>query len=156
MIYTKRNIILLGLLLVVAIFLSYCRRKPSTPEFEKYVTKFEQEFNIDTFGIPVHFKEMEGTEVGVCYYFHIKYWRSIGIKKEYWESVSDVDREILMYHELGHCVMGLEHDDTLFDVGPFNINNSLMNSYTIPDVFYINFRQHYIDDLRKKYEDRRR
>lgn len=156
MIYTNRNIILSGLLLVVAIFLTYCKRKPDTPEFEKYVTKFEQEFNVDTFNIPIHFKKLDGAEVGMCYLFQFKYWRSIAISKEFWDDASDTEKELLIYHELGHCVMELEHDNTLYNIGLYNIHNSIMNEYIIPEVFYINFREHYIEDLRSKYEIRRR
>lgn len=36
---------------------------------------------------------------------------NILVDEDYWRTASDLQREFLMFHELGHCVLGLEHND---------------------------------------------
>ena len=46
------------------------------------------------------------------------------IKKSFWEKASATERLTLMYHELGHCALGLDHKDDVPDI---------MNSYILDD-----------------------
>ncbi len=36
---------------------------------------------------------------------------NILVDEDYWRTASDLQREFLMFHELGHCVLGLDHND---------------------------------------------
>lgn len=36
----------------------------------------------------------------------------IEINQTYWDSASEMEREYLLFHELGHCVLGRKHDDS--------------------------------------------
>jgi len=45
--------------------------------------------------------------VGVCYP-HL----GVEISRSYWEDSTEWERKALMYHELGHCSLGLEHVQT--------------------------------------------
>ncbi len=36
---------------------------------------------------------------------------NILVDEDYWRTASDLQREFLMFHELGHCVLGLDHED---------------------------------------------
>jgi hypothetical protein len=51
--------------------------------------------------------------VGVCY--SIDEWRLVTIRKSYWETIGPFQRKVLVYHELGHCLLGRDHDSTLVD-----------------------------------------
>jgi len=33
------------------------------------------------------------------------------VDRDYWEDASELEREFLIFHELGHCFLNLEHDD---------------------------------------------
>lgn len=48
---------------------------------------------------------------------------TISFKKSYWDTASAADRMVLVYHELGHCALGLDHLDGQHDI---------MNSYLLP------------------------
>jgi len=51
--------------------------------------------------------------------------KAIVIDKSYWNRVSDLKREFLVFHELGHCVLDRDHlDDTNTDGSCFSIMNS--------------------------------
>lgn len=58
--------------------------------------------------------------VGYC----IDNWE-VRVLTSYWQTASATDRLLLMYHELGHCALGLDHLDGEIDI---------MNSYLLDDV----------------------
>jgi hypothetical protein len=58
--------------------------------------------------------------VGYC----IDSWE-VRVLTSYWQTASATDRLLLMYHELGHCALGLDHLDGEIDI---------MNSYLLDDV----------------------
>jgi beta-lactamase regulating signal transducer with metallopeptidase domain len=51
--------------------------------------------------------------------------KAIVIDQLYWNRVNDREREYLVFHELGHCVLGREHKDTRDENG---ICTSIMQS----------------------------
>lgn len=63
-------------------------------------------------------KELEGNVIGYCQ----APW-TVSFKKSYWDTASAADRMTLVYHELGHCALGLEHYDEGQDI---------MNTYLLP------------------------
>jgi hypothetical protein len=52
----------------------------------------------------------------------------IGIAESYWVTASDVEKEELLFHELGHCLLGREHDNGLMPISGGSIYKSIMNS----------------------------
>jgi len=38
--------------------------------------------------------------------------KQVVIDEPYWDRVDDLEREYLVFHELGHCLLGRDHDDT--------------------------------------------
>ena len=48
-----------------------------------------------------------GNAIGVCYFFDK---REIDIDLSYWNTCSDTQRKILLFHELTHCYCGRGHD----------------------------------------------
>lgn len=128
----------------------YTKQK-SDPLFDTYIDNFEQRFSV-TVRVPVVFKELDSSKAGVCYVWSDGY-REININSEHWASFSEEQREQLLYHELGHCVFDLNHDDSRLDYRqscPNSIMRSYMfNLYEIQNC-YIPENIHYMEDLDAK------
>ena len=56
----------------------------------------------------------------------------IRINASYWNAVSYWDRRELIFHELGHCVLGLSHNDTMIGWQPV----SIMHTYHLGTSYY--------------------
>jgi hypothetical protein len=81
--------------------------------------------------------------VGMC---HIKSDRVfVYIDKELWyDKLDSLGREILLFHELGHCLMGLPHDMRSFRSGqPYN----LMYPTLFDPTRYATSRNQYLNEL---------
>lgn len=79
--------------------------------------------------------------VGVCYWSGE--WRYVAIKKSYWDAASSFQRTVLIYHELGHCLLNREHNSTLLEG---KCPSSFMHP-SIVDVGCEGFNQVYINEL---------
>lgn len=131
---------------VLALALSSCGKKPVIVDAEllEYAMRFEQDMGVSTAGINMVFGELEGSKVGLC---SIKNGEvKITVDKEYWATIAEPQRESLMYHELGHCAMGLGHDEAKNDNG---CPRSIMFPYLFVSC-YNSFRDYYISELRDK------
>jgi hypothetical protein len=66
-----------------------------------------------------------------------------------WASFSDTQKEMLVYHELGHCVLGRVHDSSYWAVPStaFSIVNSLMYPSQTDASNYEIYRDHYMQEL---------
>lgn len=111
------------------------------PEIAPYVDIY-REYKADRLGIHgirkmnIFFAEQEYPRVGVC----VKWSNGdfdIQIDKRYWDYASDLDREVLILHELGHCDLGLEHSDP----------SSIMEPYHIGAENYLANQNYYINEL---------
>lgn len=65
--------------------------------------------------------------------------RWILISRDFWSEIDDTTREILMFHELGHCALGLNH------ASENSIN--IMNPYVLSSSLYQDDREHLLDKL---------
>jgi hypothetical protein len=89
---------------------------------------------------------MERSIIGKCYYGYMT--PRVEINRSYWDSptVSNSDRESLVFHELGHCLLGRGHDDA--NVPGYNwLDASIMNTYHLPRAYYENNWQYYMREL---------
>jgi hypothetical protein len=80
---------------------------------------------------------------GVC---NIAYGQTpvITLSRDAWDRSSDAEREELVFHELGHCILGLTH------VGGINADGipaSVMNPTEIHGAIYKQFRAYYMKGL---------
>lgn len=122
------------------------------PEFKPYVTGFidaarrnNKEINVDLISIsfmdvPEH--STTGLVFGKCED------GVIYIVKPYWEATSESRREVILYHELGHCVLGRDHLggwNAQLDI-PLSIMTS-MSSIVID--YWDNNREYYLSELFK-------
>ena len=72
---------------------------------------------------------------------------SITINEKYWNGSSDVQKELLMYHELGHCILNRYHDgNATIELGVV-VPESIMYPYMFDAAIYENKRIDYLDEL---------
>jgi ATP-dependent Zn protease len=93
------------------------------------------------------------TTLAVCKYNNTK--SSIVINTYSWSSLSEVEKEIVIYHELGHCVLGLKHDNTKVDHDwVLSSPLSIMYPYVLEQDWYLKNKKEYLDELfsRNRYE----
>jgi hypothetical protein len=128
-------------------------KKPYTkhkldPEFLPYVQAFEQQFNIKL-SVPIVFKQLHSSKAGVCYMWSDGY-REIEINSTHWVNFSEEQKEQLIFHELGHCVFNLGHDDSNLEYKrtcPNSImRSSMFNQHEI-DSCYVPEKTHYMENL---------
>lgn len=120
-------------------------------QFKPYVRSFVQEANkrrvhVDVSQTTIIFgKTKENNDdnaVGTCSYMTSK--PLITIDEEHWYAVDPSTREELIYHELGHCVLGRDHCEAVDKAEPYSIMEpKLIGSY------YGNNREAMIDELFK-------
>lgn len=79
--------------------------------FESYVTSFEKEARARGRHVAVstNIQFVDTQEVsGKCTIGPLNI-RDITVLRQQWEILSDVKRELLLFHELGHCELGRKH-----------------------------------------------
>jgi len=84
-------------------------------EFFKYIKTFESLRSYVEVETPISFGNLSGNVVGTCYKTLIGNY--IKIDRKYWKYASDLQREALILHELGHCHSDLEHNNEEFPDG---------------------------------------
>jgi len=74
----------------------------------------------------------------------------VTLDRSFWEKSSDLGREALVFHELGHCVLGLGHDIKDIVVNGQMIHRSLMYPSTFGETWmYVANRDYYLNQLRR-------
>lgn len=116
--------------------------------FSAYIESFEREFSVNV-SVPVIFNSLEANKAGVCYVWSDGY-REIEINSKSWSSFSEEQKEQLIFHELGHCVFNLDHDDTKISYKQY-CPNSVMRSYMFSqweiETCYVPENIHYMEVL---------
>lgn len=119
------------------------------PVFLPYIERFESIGDVQVGDVPVGFGDTESeSHQAVCNEygdpFNFVTWREVIVSRAHWNTLPKVKREILIFHELGHCVLGREHVETRDALGaPISIMypsipNSLAFSYALdPERFCI-------------------
>jgi Zn-dependent peptidase ImmA (M78 family) len=112
------------LFLIFSIIISGCATGYQVDElivygFEDYITKFENDSII--YGRPTKIQELviqfgdlrgyreEKNVVGLCQRAYNFQPPIITIDLNYWQQITDAEKEWLVYHELGHCILNREH-----------------------------------------------
>jgi len=110
-IMNNKNEILLLILITITMFFYLDPRKNdlTDPQFDEYKTRFEKTFNKDTKSIPITMGDNGQNIIGVCFYYHRFKQREIQINEKYWNQASDVEREMLIFHEGSHCLLNEDH-----------------------------------------------
>ena len=81
--------------------------------------------------VPLHLTDTalnETNSPGQCLSFKRSKFVYVSINKARWDTMSDNYKKTLVYHELGHCLLGLEHGEG----GPI-MNSSLSPSFFVEE-----------------------
>lgn len=106
---------------------------------------------------PVIMETLDEGVAGECH--HIK--RLIKINDLYWYVLSEEQREVLIMHELGHCDLKANHNDSTVEINnttcPASVMRSRLMSYTEGRDCYRIDKNYYIQELingtRNTYDD---
>jgi hypothetical protein len=139
-------------ILAASLALSACGRKPVlevAPELQPYVTEFEA-ISVEA-GSAVKIQDLVATfgtldnprSNGVCE-LQTGEPPKITIARNKWDRMSIEKRESLMFHELGHCILGRRHDPATTQDG---IPASIMNPYSLDSYIYSENRTYYLAEL---------
>jgi hypothetical protein len=128
--------------------LPYTEKKSKIdPEFIKLVELFEKEQNKNV-DVDISFKSLDEPTVGLCwsetYHNGEKKGIEIEIDPDYWFSTTETRKEVLLFHELGHCILDRGHEEEKLY---YNIPKSIM----FPTVFersYLLYRSYYVEELK--------
>lgn len=118
-----------------------------------YFSTFENEaaqrgyiIDLSTTGISTKFAYLPEDHVaGQCLY-QSNAPGHITIDIKFWNQASELNREMIVFHELGHCYLNRDHLDTAFSNG---ICRSIMRSGTCccEDAYNERNRSYYLDEL---------
>lgn len=139
-----------NLALILMLFVCSCGPKAGSVEkgLESYITSFKVRTGV-TPKSDVRFGILEEGTAGICETWSDGYTR-ITIDPNYFEEISEEQREELVYHELGHCELGRDHDETLTYKAGVRIPESVMYPYVFSSTWakvYGTLRGEYISEL---------
>ena len=123
--------------------------KSKTDElFRPYINNFIKQFDISV-KVPVTLRKLDANKAGVCLIWSDGY-REVQINSTHWQFFTEEQKEQLVFHELGHCVFNLGHDDSLMpsnDNCPNSIMRSSMFSRFEASNCYAPERIHYMENI---------
>ncbi len=140
-----------GMLLVCVWVASGCGQATrQTGQFEPYVASFEQDAarlnqTIEVNYIVIQFGPLAPMTLGLCNLGADV--PTITVNQPAWATLSETQRQIVIYHELGHCVLKKGHDDDSYNVRGDRIKLTVMNSHPLELVDYTSFRDEYLQEL---------
>lgn len=123
-------------------------------ELEKYVVKFVDDAKAQGVDVLPYMKNPKlvlkiqsldsygSSTIGVCVSSSTK--REVSVDPDFWTSASEARRELLMHHELGHCVLDRRHRSDLLSSGNYA---SLMYPSIMPSRTYTSNYDYYQDEL---------
>lgn len=104
------------MILQLSLVWTACGRKIRiTGEFEPYVEKFESESSrfdqaVAVEEVIIELGTLETSKNGVCILKSNEPPKII-IQYSFWKSASQESKEVLLFHELGHCILKREHKE---------------------------------------------
>lgn len=117
-------------------------------EFQSYYYQFMQDMadyrkSVISRSVVIKFDKMTNKgSIAECHYSQPRH--TIKVQKAYWNASSDTTKRIIMYHELGHCILYRGHNDEKDSLGrPL----SIMYPKIIPaSLFRVN-KEYYLNEL---------
>ncbi len=146
--------VLFGTLLSLFFSLSTgCAQELRLGEFEPFVIAFEAEATrqgtpIVVTDLVIERGHLGPTEGGATVAAHCERAAlatpRIVVNEDLWDTFDAPYQESILFHELGHCLLGRDHDDTLIDEG---VARSLMKSDAPVGHVYVAHKAHYLHEL---------
>lgn len=143
------------LLIIIGTFLGcsqddYNNSELNNIEFEPYLTSFLEEasvrgYNFENHNVVFYFVDIENSNTGgICYQNG-----RIVIDRDNWNNKGEEYKEWLIYHELGHCILGREHKNEKSTSGEcLSFMKGQENNFDCSDNLYSSlWRKYYIDEL---------
>ena len=124
------------------------------PVFYPFLATFQNYYNVKIRNTHVIFastNDIIAKTSGICS-MATNQKNLIMINIDYWEESNVFGKEQLLFHELGHCVFNLDHDNSRIDISVDNsiesIPNSIMNQTSYGNGHYYPYlRQYYLEQL---------
>lgn len=114
------------------------------PEFEELYQEFEGICGIDPHFVTIDFGTTERSEV-MAQCDRYSSGNQITVKQSFWEHSGPEMRRWLIFHELGHCALGKDHDERRDGLRPLSIMVSVI---PLSAPFYLQeHRAEYYKDL---------
>lgn len=103
------------------LLLSACGKAPNIdPAFAEYVYQFSSTYSARV-EVDVVFADLDAKTAGEC-----QMGKVVRISRSFWQGISDAGRMQLVYHELGHCVLLLQHTSDSIIKDGMHIPKSIM------------------------------
>lgn len=129
----------------------------SDPRLLPYVQKFSVDFKTPIVDLPVYLGDID--TAGKCLKWVQNYGplprvevREVIISGTYYEKIKETPSRVeqLVYHELGHCVLNLTHNDHHTEDGmPLSVMRSwAFNTQEITE-YYKPYKEYYLTEMRK-------
>lgn len=118
-------------------------------EFESYVKDFEQEAavlgrNVQVTNLVVAYGDLPQSYYRASCKLTPGETPVITVNQESWDSLSEIDRRAVMFHELGHCILNRRHKNDYSEEG---VPLSLMNAAVIDSNIYTENEHYYHEEL---------
>lgn len=122
----------------------------NTGSFESYVEAFEKDAATLNRGLTVNYIEIKFGELNdgtlaLC---------SLGVgtplitvNQSLWGNLDETQRQLVIYHELGHCVLKKGHANQEIRIPGQRIKLSIMNQHPLDLTDYLKFRKDYLNEL---------
>ncbi len=118
---------------------------PHFETFEKEAAQRGLRINLARTNISATFRDIDRANVaGMCSYGGQH--NRITIDRPFWNRASHLSREMIVFHELGHCYLNRDHTEATFASG---FCQSIMRSGTCccRDAYSLQNRSYYLDEL---------
>lgn len=112
------------------------------PELKPYVSQYAT-YKLKYIGKPyqpnifILFDKLKFPTVGMCTTYNDYKYKVIQVDYTFWVKASEAQREILMFHELGHCDLRLDHTD----------EDRIMNPQLLGGDYYLDNKEFLINSL---------
>lgn len=123
------------------------------PHAEQFVAEAASRgVNVDLDGLTLVFNDtmIEVDSQSFCGYTHTLGTEappSVEISRPCWEAYSDQQREILVFHELGHALLQQRHRNDRLPSGSLASLMNSLNTFSVYDKFTLPKREYYLDEL---------
>lgn len=117
-------------------------------EYSKFIVELnERNIAPDFMAITVEFVDgFKGKpfQIGQCRHTIVPL---VQIRRDFWFLSSPATQEQLMHHELAHCLLRREHDDSFIVDQNETIPKSIMTTWNFDDSIYLRHHEYYIREL---------
>lgn len=117
--------------------------KPLVKKFNKLYKKYRHSTLEDT--LVVEFKKIPQSKKARGVYFRV--WDYTIISSVHWRKITDSQKEILVFHELGHHILKRGHDWSKHRIKKDGCARSIMYYQGVTDECYLKNKYYYIKEL---------